>query len=116
MRKEKKEFTNLNEHDIIDNKKIWQTVKPFLSEKFNSKEKITLVEKGELVQSKSDVAKCFNQYFPNIVKNLNIPKYMDGDTLHLNLNNYPTFKIILNYREHLSIGATTRFRYRTASF
>ena len=32
--KEKKEyFANLNEKDIIDNKKFWQTVKPFLSEK-----------------------------------------------------------------------------------
>ena len=29
----KKYFANLNEKDIIDNKKLWQTVKPFLSEK-----------------------------------------------------------------------------------
>ena len=39
LRKEKKEyFANL-----IDNKKFWQTVKPFLSEKLKSREKITLV-------------------------------------------------------------------------
>ena len=44
LRKEKKEyFANLNEKDIIDNKKFWQTVKPFLSEKLKSREKITLV-------------------------------------------------------------------------
>ena len=42
LRKEKKEyFVNLNEKDIIDNKKFWQTVKPFLSEKLKSREKIT---------------------------------------------------------------------------
>ena len=57
LRKEKKEyFANLNEKDIIDNKKFWQTVKLFLSEKLRSREKITLVEKEELVSSESDVA------------------------------------------------------------
>ena len=81
LRKEKKEyFVNLNEKDIIDNKKFWQTVRPFLSEKLKSREKITLVEKEELVSSESDVAQRFNQFFLNIVKNLDIPKYMVGDT------------------------------------
>ena len=73
LRKEKKEyFANLNEKDIIDNKKFWQTVKPFLSEKLKSREKTTLVEKEELVSSESNVAQRFNQFFPNIVKNLDI--------------------------------------------
>ena len=37
LRKEKKEyFANLNEKDIIDNKKFWQTVEPFLSKKLKS--------------------------------------------------------------------------------
>ena len=64
LRKEKKGyFANLNEKDIIDTKKFWQTVKPFLSEKLKSREKITLVEKEELVSSESDVAQRFNQFF-----------------------------------------------------
>ena len=42
LRKEKQEyFANLNETDIIDNTMFWQTVKPFLSEKLKSREKIT---------------------------------------------------------------------------
>ena len=93
LRKEKKEyFANLNEKDIIDNKKFWQTVKPFLSEKLKSREKITLVEKEELVSSESDVAQRFNQSFSNIVKNFD--KNL-GDTLHLNLKNHPTLMAIL---------------------
>ena len=60
LRKEKEYFANLNEKDITDNKKFWQTVKPFLSEKLKSREKITLVEKEELVSSQSDVAQRFN--------------------------------------------------------
>ena len=95
MRKEKKEyFANLNEKDIIDNKKFWQTVKPFLSEKLKSREKITLVEKEELVSSESDVAQCFNLFFSNIVKNLDIPKYVVRDMLHLNLKNHPILMAI----------------------
>ena len=42
LRKEKKEyFANLNEKDVTNNKKFWQTVQPFLSEKLKSREKIT---------------------------------------------------------------------------
>ena len=41
LRNEKKKyFANLNEKDITDNKKFWQTVKPFLSEKTKSREKL----------------------------------------------------------------------------
>ena len=36
LRKEKKNFfANLNEKDIRDNKKFWQTIKPFLQRKLN---------------------------------------------------------------------------------
>ena len=117
MGKEKKEyFANLNEKDIIDNKKFWQTVKSFLSEKLKSREKITLVEKEELVSSESDVAQRFNQFVSNIVKNLDIPKYVVGDTLHLNLKNHPILMAILKYRDHPSIITIKRFRYQTVPF
>ena len=40
LRKIKREyFANLKEKNIIDNKKFWQTVKHFLSEKNKSREK-----------------------------------------------------------------------------
>ena len=48
--------------DVIDNKKFWQTVNPLLSEKLKPREKITLVEKEELLSSESDVAR-FNHFF-----------------------------------------------------
>ena len=117
MRKEKKEyFANLNEKDIIDNKKFWQTVKPFLSEKLKSREKITLVEKEELVSSEYDVARRFIQFFSNIVKNLGIPKYVVEDTVHLNLTNHPTLNGNSKYRDHPSIITIKHFLYQTVSF
>ena len=51
--------------DVIDNKKFWQTVNPLLSEKLKPREKITLVEKEELLSSESDVAR-FNHFFFHI--------------------------------------------------
>ena len=116
LRKEKEYFANLNEKDIIDNKKFCQTVKPFLSEKLKSREKITLVEKEELVSSESHVAQRFNQFLSNIVKNLDIPKYMVGDTLHVNLKNHPILMAILKYRDHPSTITIKRFSYQTVPF
>ena len=117
FRKEKKEyFANFNEKDIIDNKKFYQIVKPFLSGKLKSREKITLVEKEELVSSEYDVVQRFNQFFSNIVKNFHIAKYVVEDTLHLNLKNHPTLMAILKYRDHPSIITIKRFRYQTVPF
>ena len=117
MRKEKKEyFDNYSEKDIIDNKTFWQTVKPFLSEKLKSREIITLVVKEELVSSESDVAQRFNQFFSNIVKNIDIPKYVVGDKLHLNFKNHPILMVLLKYSDHPSIITIMRFRYQTVPF
>ena len=117
LRNEKREyFANLDEKGIIDTKKFWQTVKPFLSEKLKSREEMTLVEKEELVSSESDVAQRSNQFFSNIVKNLDIPKCVVEDTLHLNLKNHPILMAILKYRDHPSIITIKRFRYQTVPF
>ena len=71
---ERKHLPILIKPDITDNKKFWQIFNPFRSEKFKSREKITLAKKKELVSSESDVAKCFNQFFSNPVNILDLPK------------------------------------------
>ena len=40
-------YANLNLKHLTNNKQIWQTVKPLLSDKIKSSEKITLVEQRE---------------------------------------------------------------------
>ena len=47
----KKDFANLNEKDILDNKFFWKTIKPSLSDKFMARDKTNLSEKGELVKT-----------------------------------------------------------------
>ena len=40
-------YANLNEKDLTDNKQFWRTLKPLLSDKIKSSEKITLVEQNK---------------------------------------------------------------------
>ena len=75
-------FANLNEKKITDNRKFWQTVKPFLSEKNKSREKITLVKNEEIISDDVEVANTLNNYFSNFAKNLKIPeKFMTATSL-----------------------------------
>ena len=48
LRKSKKDyFSNLNEKQITDNKRFWKTVKPFLSNKVQSSERINLTDEND---------------------------------------------------------------------
>ena len=103
LRKEKKEcFAKSNEKEITDNRKFWHTVKPFLSDKFKSKE--------------TEVAKTFNDFFSNIVKNLEIPEYKCEDDLHNQFSGSPVLQSIMNYRTHLSINTICHFSQHNSSF
>ena len=51
MRKAKTAFhANLNEKDVADNKKFWMTVRPLLSDKVKSHEKVILVENDKIIK------------------------------------------------------------------
>ena len=65
---------------------------------------MTLVENNEIISENSDIAQTLNSFFSNIVTNLKIPAYVDSNS---NLENVadPIIKLILKYREHLSILA-----------
>ena len=76
LRKEKKNyFTNLNDKDITDNRKFWNTVKPLFTEKNKSRESIVLIEKGKTIFKEDEVASTLNNFFSNIVKSINIPEH-----------------------------------------
>ena len=99
LRKVKREyFANLNEKNITDNRKFWQTVKPFLSEKNKSREKITLVKNEEIISDDVEVANTLNNYFSNVVKNLKIPEKFVTDSLPQSLSRHPTLNAILKYK------------------
>ena len=105
LRKTKKHYYgDLNEKNILDNKKFWKTVKPFLSDKCPLDEKIIIVENDEIISNDKEVAEVLNTFFSNTVSNLNIPEYPVNDPFIDNINN-PILKAIFKYKNYPSIKA-----------
>ena len=76
LKKAKKEYyQSLDEENVIDNKKFWKTVKPLFSDKSVSTEKTNLTENEKMLTSKSETAETLNNFFSDIVRKLNIPKF-----------------------------------------
>ena len=102
FRKEKKTFyDNIDISLITDNKKFWQTVKPFFSEKHFSRKKMVLVENEKIVSNDQEVADTMNIFFSNIVNNLNISGYKAEHFSDDNQNHI--LNIICKYKDHPSI-------------
>ena len=105
LRKTKKDhYANLNEKDVSDNKHFWRTVKPLLSDKIKSSDKITLVNGEEIINDDKENAEILIRSFSNAVKNLKIPEYQEADP-HGNNISHSIFKAI-KFRNHPSINAT----------
>ena len=116
MRKAKKNYyANLNQKDIADNKQFWRTVKPLLSDKSKSNEKITLVEGDKITTEDKSNAEILNWFFSNAVKNLKIPEFKDINPLAESIM-HPVFKAILKYKNHRSIIAIKNTRRNGLGF
>ena len=69
LRKTKREYySNLDEKNICDNKAFWKIVKPILSKKIMSNQRITLIENDEIFKTEKETAKVLNAFFSNIVQ------------------------------------------------
>ena len=102
LNKAKKEYyQNLYEKSLKDNKEFWETVKLLLSDKSVSREKISLTESENTLTSGSETAETLKNFFSNIVKKLEIPKFNSNDSVTKNIKN-TVFKAILKYKNHPS--------------
>ena len=107
LRKAKKDYYgNLNEKDVIDNKKFWKTVKPLFSDKVKSSEKITLVHEDKIITTDDENGKILNSFFSNVVKHLKIPEFKDID-FSAECIPHPALKAIMKFRKHPSVSAIT---------
>ena len=89
VRKTKKAYyENFDKRKVPDNKLFWKTVKPSLSEIFNARERISLTENGKFVKTEKETAEVFNNFFGNIVKNLNISQYSGFDPIIEKVKSY----------------------------
>ena len=88
----KKYYRNFDEKKVIDNKQLWKTIKPLISDKSVSRNRKNLIEKKEKVKSESETAEILNKFFSNIVKNIGISVYDDFDQIIENMKD-PVFKV-----------------------
>ena len=79
-----------------------------LSDKSVSREKINLTENEKMLTSESETAETLNNFFPNIVKTINIPKFNLNNLVTKNTKD-PVFKAILKCKNHPSIFAIQKY-------
>ena len=101
-------YSNLDQKKICDNKTFWKIVKPMLSKKLKSNERITLIENDEIFKTEKGTAKVLNAFFSNIVQNLDIQQYNVDDPICENIYD-PFLKAIVRYRSHPSIVTIRKF-------
>ena len=71
--KKKSFFNNLDTKSIVDNKRFWQNLKLFFSDKNRVKNIITLIaDKAKIVPDNNLVAETFNKFFANIIPSLGL--------------------------------------------
>ena len=89
--------------------------KVFTFRKFSVRERINLSKNGVNMNTEKGTADVFNNFFGNIVKNLNISQYSDFDPIIENVKD-PTLKAILKYEKHPSVQAIRTKCNRNGAF
>ena len=103
LQKSKREYNNLNEKKVSDNKIFWKVVKPLFSNNVISSDTTAIVEGDKTIRSDKEAAKVSNKFFSNVVTNINIPQFNQIDRASENISD-PFIKDIVKYRAHLSIN------------
>ena len=99
-RSKRKYFGNLDEKKACDNKKFWSVVKPLLSNKVVSNEKITLTENNNIIENDEKTATVLNNFFSNGITSLNIPQYNKTEPVSQNINHPLIATINFPFVEH----------------
>ena len=101
----------MNVNKVVDNKSFWKIVKPFLSNKTISSEKITLIDDHELITNEQKVANTLNDFFFTIVTSLNLPESQNADQLSDNID-HPTLKAIMKWKNPRVLAITAVYENR----
>ena len=100
---------------ITDSKTLWKTAKPSFPDKQVQSSKISLVKGDDIIDDDKEVANIFNNFFTNIVQNLN--KTMNDEHLPGTENLADNANMALKkYENHPSIVAISRLVTRKGNF
>ena len=98
-------FQRVTKSGFANNKKFWNAVKPFLTNKgFLTNDNISVKVNDDLVTDKTKLANLFNLHYINIVENtLGAPPVIQGNPNNPNEDNTTVKNIIKQYENHSSI-------------
>ena len=93
---------------VTDNRKFWKTVKPALSDKCQSNNKIVLVEDDEIISDDIEVAEIFNRFFVTVTESLGIKENNENisdtegilDPIEKSVQRYSNHPSILKIKSH----------------
>ena len=97
-------FKDITDSGIVENKKFWQTIKPFITNKSGiSNNNIMIIENDSLVTDDKKLATIFNDHYINIIEKSsgikqNFTNYGDGKNKKEIVEN-----IVKNFENHPSI-------------
>ena len=95
-------YAQQDNKNATENRKFWKAVSPLFSEKTLRKESIILKEHAKTITDNKKIAETFNNFFSNIVKNLNIDSDLSDITSQTN-NADPVFRVFEEYANHPSV-------------
>ena len=73
LKKAKKNYyNNLDDKDVLDNKKFWNQIKSSFTDKVIIKNKITLVDGNKLITDDQEQTEIFKNFFGEVINNLDI--------------------------------------------
>ena len=116
-REKKKYFHNLDTKNYADNKKFWRTVKPLFSNSTGGSQKVTLVNGEEIISNDDEIAKTFNYFFIDFVKNLTINGNRAvltdvielSDPVDIALKKFECHRSILDIKDKVNVESTFSF-------
>ena len=128
LKKRKKEYyTNLDLSIFNDNKTFWKNIRPLFSDKQKVRQRnITLIVNDSVISENSAVAEKLNNYFIEVIKNLEIEHYdKNNDNENTNSNNerkkietiittYKNHPSIMKIKEHIEV--TEKFTFTKTNF
>ena len=79
LKKVKKEYyNNLNLNIFKDNKTFWKNIRPLFSDRNKGQNNIILIDKeGTIASNETEVAEKLNNYFIDVIENLEIETFID---------------------------------------
>ena len=95
-------YRNLDPKKVGKEKDSWRTFKSLLSDKVkNTNTNIQLIENGNTITKRDEIAECFNSYFTTITETLNIEKAPTSEIIEP--FSHPVIDAIKKFRLHQSI-------------